>query len=84
MLAQSAFMSDLPRVDSNRQLLTLFRRTSDGDLIRRPEQSFVLVHFLQWLFVSRSKIFSFPFITHAFSYNTVFNGFLKKKVMLLS
>ncbi len=32
-----------------------------------------------WLFFSWSKIFSFPFIKHAFSYNTVFNGFFEGK-----
>jgi hypothetical protein len=32
-----------------------------------------------WLFFSWSKIFSFPFIKHAFSYNTVFNGFFEDK-----
>ncbi len=74
-----------PNDDLYRRLvLTRFCRTSDGDLIRGPEQSSVLVHFLRWLFFSWSKIFSFPFIKHAFSFNTVFNGFLKKKVMLLS
>jgi hypothetical protein len=68
-----------------RQLaLTQFCWTSDGDLIPGPEQGFVLVHFLRWLFFSRSKIFSFPFIKQALSYNTILSGFLKKKVMLLS
>jgi hypothetical protein len=65
-------------------LLTQFRWTSDGDLICGPEQGFVHVHFLRWLFFSQSKIVSFPFIKHAFFYNTVSNGFLNKKVMLLS
>jgi hypothetical protein len=32
--------------------LTRFRRTSEVDLIPGPEQSFVLVHFLRWLFFS--------------------------------
>ncbi len=32
-----------------------------------------------WLFFSWSKIFSFPFIKHAFFYNTVFNGFFEDK-----
>ncbi len=59
--------------------LTRFRWTSDEDLIRGPKQSFVLVHFLRWLFFSRSIIFSFPFIKHAFSYNTVFNGFFEEE-----
>ena len=32
-----------------------------------------------WLFFSWSKIFSFPFIKHAFSHNTVFNSFFEEK-----
>ncbi len=60
-------------------VLNRFRRTSERDLIPGPEQSFVLVHFLQWLFFSWSKIFSFPFIKHAFSYHTVFNSFFEEK-----
>ncbi len=65
-------------------VLTRFCRTSDGDLIRGPEQGFVLVHFLWWLFFSWSKIFSSHSLNIHFPITRSSMTFLKKKVMLLS
>ncbi len=56
--------------------LTRFRRTSDGDVIPGPEQGFDIVC---GYFSADLKSFPFPFIKHAFSYNTVFNGFFEDK-----
>ncbi len=56
-------------------VLTRFRRTSDGDVIPGPEQDFDIVGG----YFSADLKFSFPFIKHAFSYNTVFNGFFEDK-----
>ncbi len=40
---------------------------------------FLICCFRSGYFFSWSKIFSFPFIKHAFSYNTVFNSFFEEK-----
>ncbi len=48
-----------------------FRRTSDGEVIRGPEQGFDFVASAVVIFSADLNVLSFPSIKHAFSYNTV-------------
>jgi hypothetical protein len=56
--------------------LTRFRRTSDGEVIPGPEHGFDIVG---GYFSADLKSSLSHFIKHAFSYNTVFNGFFEDK-----
>ncbi len=59
--------------------LTRFRRASDWEASAGQNEAFSLLTSRSGYFFSWSKIFSFPFNKHAFSYNTVFSSFFEEK-----